>query len=128
MNVPPADVGTTLGASWSAPIPHGQWGMWIADADMLIQAWAARSGYLYADLDQAMVDYVIREAVAARAKRPDSATQVEVAIDDGRVSKRYESSSGQISILDEWWELLRPAGSTGSAGAFSIKLAFEAGS
>lgn len=125
MAVTPDEVGITLGDSCPTPIPWGQWMMWIADAEMLISAWAARSGHALTDLDGTQVDYVVREAVALKVKRPDSATQVDVAVDDGRVSRRYESSTGQITILPEWWDLLTPAASTSSGGAFSVSPYFE---
>lgn len=124
MAVCPDDVARTLGASWALPVPTEQWALWIEDAGLLIGAWCARNGYSFAALDASVVDYVVREAVAARAKRPDSATQVDVAVDDGRVSRRYESSTGQIDIRDEWWDLLRPVDSSPS-GAFTIALHFE---
>ena len=125
MAVTPEDVALTLGDSCPDPIPSERWLMWISDAEMLISAWAVRSGYTVADLDNAQVDYVIRESVALKVKRPDSATQVDVAVDDGRVSRRYESSTGQITILPEWWDLLTPAASTSSGGAFSVSPYFE---
>jgi len=81
-----------------------QWTRWIARARMLIQA---RLGDLTL-LDQAVLDEVVLLAVAAHAANPDSATQVDVSIDDARTSRRYTSSSGQVSILDEWWALLDP--------------------
>lgn len=124
MAVTTDDVATTLGVSAPSATQSAQWGLWITDADLLIHSWADRNGYTYADLDPDVVDYVVREAVAARAKHPDASTQVEVSVDDGRVSRRYESGTGQITILNEWWDLLRPAASSGG-GAFSITPYFE---
>lgn len=125
MAVTPDQVATTLGVSCPDPIPYAQWDMWISDATLLITNWATRNGYTFAGLDSATVDYVIREAVALKVKRPDSATQVDVAVDDGRVSRRYESSTGQITILPEWWAMLTPVASASSGGAFSICPSFE---
>ena len=125
MAVTPDQVATTLGVSCPDPIPYAQWDMWISDATLLITNWATRNGYTFAGLDSATVDYVIREAVALKVKRPDSATQVDIAVDDGRVSRRYESSTGQIAILPEWWDLLTPASSASSGSAFSVRPAFE---
>ncbi len=68
-------------------------------------------------LDQAKVDYVVREAVVEQVKHPDDATQVAVSVDDGSVSKTYRTSTGRVTILDEWWDLLNPK--TGGR-AFSI--------
>lgn len=125
MTVTPDMVAVTLGASCPAQIPYEQWAMWISDADLLIRDWAARNGCSYAALNPATVDFVTREAVADRAKRPDSATQVEVAVDDGKVSRRYESSTGQLMIRDEWWDLLRPVDATQPTGAFTVAPYFE---
>lgn len=124
MAVTPTDVATTLGASCPDPLPLEQWDMWIGDALLRITIWAAKNGYT-GSLDEAVVDYVVREAVAARAVRPDAATQVEVAVDDGRVVRRYEPSAGQVSILPEWWDLLTPADSTTGGGAFTVTPYFE---
>ena len=124
MAVTPTDVATTLGASCPDPLPIEQWDMWIGDALLRITTWAAKNGYT-GSLDEAVVDYVVREAVAARAVRPDAATQVEVAVDDGRVVRRYEPSAGQVTILPEWWDLLTPSGSTTGGGAFTVTPYFE---
>lgn len=83
-----------------------QWELWIADAAMLIQARADRMGVDIADIDEARVDYVEREAVAAHVRRPDDATTVLVSVDDGSTQKTYQSASGRVQIRDEWWELL----------------------
>jgi hypothetical protein len=74
-------------------------------------------------LNQETLDDVVTLAVAEFVKRPDDATQVEVAIDDGRVSKRYSSGKGKIEILDEWWSRLDPG--LDASGAFSVRPHFE---
>lgn len=117
MAVTPATIAVALGvaAPTSGSTTEAQWEMWIDDALMLIEA---RLGDP-AELDQAKLDYVVREAVVAMAKRPDDAVQVSVSIDDGSTSKTYRSGSGRVTILDEWWELLAP--STNLAGkAFEV--------
>lgn len=122
MAVTPTDVATTLGrpAPAAGSADALQWSMWIADALVLIEA---RLGDP-ADLDQDLLDYVVREAVAARVRNPDPAsTATTVSVDDGSVTKRYERSTGQITILPEWWDLLRPAS---DSGAFSTRPSFEA--
>ncbi len=88
--------------------------MWIDDALMLIEA---RLGDPDA-LDQRKLAYVVREAVVAQVLRPDDAMTVDVAVDDGRVSRTYKSSAGRVTIRDEWWDLLAPNGR--SRGAFSV--------
>ncbi len=110
MTVAVEDIATALGQD---PPPSGstqydQWTMWINDAVMLIRTEAARRGVDPVDLDQAVVDYVTREAVVAQVRRPDDATSVEIAVDDGREARRYSSSRGRVTILPEWWELLFP--------------------
>lgn len=117
MTVTPANVAVALGrATPSAGSPDfAQWEMWISDALMLIDA---RLGDVSA-LDQAKLDYVVREAVVAQVRRPDDATQVAVTLDDGSVSRTYRSSRGRIAILDEWWDLLSPPESKGGR-AFAI--------
>lgn len=98
---------------------YAQWEMWIADALMLI---GDRLGDP-AELDQPRLNYVVREAVAAHVRRPDDATQVDIAVDDGRSSRRYTSSRGRVTILDEWWALLSPASDSGVG--FSTRPTFE---
>ena len=116
--VTPAMVAVALGVT--APEPGsaqaGQWQMWIDDALMLVQV-RADSITPAPTVDQARLNYVIREAVAAQARRPDSATQVTTSIDDGSVSKTYRSRAGRIDILDEWWALLGLSSAGGGAYA-----------
>ncbi len=98
-----------------------QWAMWIADARMLI---ANRLGELD-DLDETKLDYVVREAVAARVEHPGRAEQVSVTLGQQTISRRYPpavSSSG-ITILSEWWALLDP--DTSDSGAFTVRPAAE---
>lgn len=94
-----------------------QWQMWVNDAEMLIDSRTVALGA--AVPDQAKLDYVIREAVVAHIKRPDDATQVTVAVDDGSSSRSYKSGKGRVTILDEWWVLL---GLVESSGAFSVDM------
>lgn len=116
MTVLVSDIATALGrtAPESGSPEYAQWTMWIADAEMLI---SARLGDL-TELDQQKLDYVVREAVVAQVRRPDDATSVEIAVDDGREARRYSSGRGRVTILDEWWELLSP--SSGGGKAFAV--------
>lgn len=105
------------------PAPPGgspteqQWEMWISDAVMLI---SNRAATLDIDtVDQATLDYVVREAVTDHVKRPDNATQVTVSVDDASTSRTYRSGRGRVTITDEWWTDL---GLTTPDGAFSIDL------
>ena len=117
MPVTPGDIAVELGRTAPATesVEHAQWEQWIADALFLI---AKRLGPV-ADLDEPTVDYVVRQAVSAHVKRPDDATQVEIAVDDARSSKTYRSSKGRVEIIDDWWALLSPTDTTGKA--FSIR-------
>lgn len=115
MAVTPENIAVALGRTAPAidSTESQQWDMWIADALMLIEA---RLGDL-AELDQAKLDYVVREAVVAHVRKPDDATQVEIAVDDARSSRTYRTSKGRVTILDEWWDLLSP---TSASGAFAV--------
>lgn len=117
MYVIPDDIATSLGRTPpdSDSPEYAQWEMWINDALMLI---SARLGDL-SELDQERLVYVVREAVVAHIRKPDDATQVEIAVDDSRASRTYSSSRGRVTIIDEWWNLLKPSEATVSA--FSIR-------
>lgn len=109
------DVAVALGVSAPTPLSAQwkQWSMWANDALMLIQIRAAKLGI--DTLDETTVDYVVREAVVAQIKRPDSATQVTVSVDDGSTSKSYRSGTGRVGIIDEWWAMLGLAPDGGEA-------------
>jgi len=116
-------IATDIALALGVPVPVAgssealQWALWISDALLLIEA---RLGDPTA-LDQPRLDYVVREAVSAQVRRPDDATSVEIAVDDGRVARQYSSSRGRVYIRDEWWALLDP--NAGSGGAFAIDTA-----
>lgn len=119
-SITPEVIAVALGVTSPSPTVEAQWQLWIDDALMLIEA---RVGSIdpVPTVDQARLDYVIREAVVAQARRPDDATQVTVSVDDGSTSRTYRSSTGRVSILDEWWALL---GLTSDGGqAFTIDTA-----
>lgn len=125
MSVTPSMLAVALGqtAPEAGSVTEQQWALWIGDAEMLIEA---RRILLGAEVpDQAKLDYVIREAVAAHIKRPDDATQVTVAVDDGSSSRSYKSGRGRVTILDEWWALL---GLVEASGAFSVDMVGSFGS
>lgn len=126
MAVTPDDIAVALGRPAPEQSSHAwqQWAMWIADATMLIaNRPAGRGGPLnLAALDTDVLDYVVREAVVAVVRRPDDAVQVDVQVDDGRVSKRYQTSTGRVSILDVWWTLLDPP--QADTDSFSVQPGF----
>lgn len=111
MAVDTGTIATALGRDATSTTEELQWDMWISDARMLI---AARLGDLD-ELDQAVLDYVVREAVVLRVRRPDDATQITVSVNDASTSRTYKAGSGRVVILDEWWDLLAPTSSTGKA-------------
>lgn len=117
--ITPANIAVALGESApaSGSPTEAQWEMWIADALMLVQV-RVDSIDPAPTVDQARLNYVIREAVVAQVRRPDSATQVTVAVDDGSTSKTYSSSRGRVEITDDWWSLLGLAPTSG--GAFDV--------
>jgi hypothetical protein len=112
----------------SAPEPDSvteqQWKMWVDDALMLIEARRIALGESFPP-EEAKLDYVVRQAVVAHIKRPDDATQVTIANDDGSSSRSYQSGKGRVVILDEWWALL---GLAETSGAFSVDMAPAYGS
>lgn len=112
MSVTPTTIAVALGRTvpTSGSAEFAQWEMWISDALMLIEA---RLGDP-AELDQAKLDYVVREAVVAHVRKPDDATEVSISIDDGSSSKKYRTSRGRVTILDEWWSLLMPPDRSGA--------------
>lgn len=95
-----------------------QWSMWIEDANRAVARRAERLGINMFSLDAVDVDYVVRQSVVEMARNPDAATTVDLRIDDGAVSKRYATSQGRVTILDDWWDLL---GLTEASEAFSIR-------
>lgn len=117
--VTPAIIAVALGlaAPSEGSAQELQWDMWIQDAVLLIDARVVALE-VTDPLDQAKVDYVVREAVVAQARRPDDATQVTTSVDDGSMSKTYRSSRGRVTILDDWWELLGL--SPKDSGAFDV--------
>lgn len=112
MTVNVLDIARNLGRTLSS-LEEAQAATWIADARLII---GARLGDL-ALLDQARVDYVVREAVLARFRNPEG-FQSET-IDD--YTYRLPTETRRITILDEWWDLLAPAA---NANVFSARPTF----
>ena len=112
--VTPDDIAVALGLADPSDAVAAQWQLWIDDALMLIGIRVDSIDPAPA-IDQAKLDYVVRQAVVAQVKRPDDATQVTVSVDDGSTSRTYRSSKGRVDILDEWWTLLGLAGGRGRA-------------
>ncbi|HET8537609.1 MAG TPA: hypothetical protein VFL73_10570 [Solirubrobacteraceae bacterium] len=100
----------------SGSVTEQQWQMWIDEALMLIEIRKDELGRTDA-IDEARLDYVVRQAVVAQVKRPDDSTQVTIRVDDASTSKSYRSSKGRVTILDEWWALLGLSPTGGQAFA-----------
>lgn len=126
MSVTPANIAVALGVTAPDPgsIQEQQWQLWIDDATMLIETRAAQLSVDVDTIDDAKLDYVIREAVVGQVKKPDDATQVTVSVDDGSTSRSYRSGKGRVTILDEWWVLL---GLTDPSGAFTLNMVGSVG-
>ena len=118
MAVTTDDIAARLGRSLTTA-EAAQVALWIGDAEYLIDARAER---LERTVDLDVRDRVVALAVVEMARNPQNETQVDVAIDDGRVSRRYSSSTGRVGITDEWWTWL---GLLGEPGAFSTRPGFE---
>lgn len=105
MAVTPSTIATALGVATPAEgsLTYAQWVMWIADAYMLIED--RRVEYDADVIPVAKVDYAVKEAVVSHARKPDDATTITIAVDDGSSTRRYESGRGRVS-LDEWWTYL----------------------
>lgn len=118
MTVEPDDIARTLeqeAPSDSSPT-FKAWTQWIADARTQIRV---RLGDLER-LDEEVLDYVVREAVAEKVRNPQGVKQSSVTIDDGTISKTYQGGTGQVTIRDEWWALLTPT-PVDDRGAFTIR-------
>lgn len=85
---------------------------WLQAAEMQI---SARLGDISL-LDQDAVRYVEAEAAVARLSNPEGVASE--TIDD--YTYRLPSESRRVTILDEWWALLRP-----TADGFSTRPGFE---
>lgn len=106
MTVFASDIGDEIGVTSPTPGQEALWTKWIDWTLALIRQ-------RYPDtsvLDQSVLDMVVTSVVADKAGNPQRVTQVDVAVDDGRVSKRYATSKGILSaILEDWWDTLAPA-------------------
>lgn len=113
MSVAISDIETALGRTLTAS-EQDQANQWIADALMLVEV---RLGDP-TELNQAALDYVVREAVVARFRNPDG-YQSE-SIDD--YTYRHGVETRRVTILPEWWDLLSPVV---ESERYSVRPAFE---
>lgn len=106
MTVSVDNVATELARPTPDPLVADQWQSWIDRAYRMIRAEFGESAY--AALDPDLVDDVVLMAVVehVRSWRESTASQYTVSVDDGTVSRRFEASSGPLSIADDLWALL----------------------
>src|SRR5689334_859628 len=109
------DVAVALGRPITDSDEIAQVNWWITSAETQIKA---RLGDLTL-LDQDVLNYVLVEAVTAKAQNPTGASSEQ--IDDYRYTLPTESR--RVTILDEWWHMLRP---NVGFGVFSARPSFEA--
>lgn len=114
-----ADVAVALGRPISTVAEQAQVTYWLDGIELVIRG---RLGAVAA-LDQDVLKYVETEAVAEKVRRSGrDESSITVAVDDGTVTRRYENTISAGDITDEWWNLLDPDSSSGSA---SIRPDFE---
>ncbi|WP_436702421.1 hypothetical protein [Nocardioides sp. BYT-33-1] len=121
MAVTADDIATSLGRPLTTA-EQAQATQWIADAYMLIEV---KFGTTYPDLNPDLVDYVVRESVANRFRHGagDGTSSVTTTVDDGSVTRRWDSQDGGDSwLLDGWVDLLAP---DRDSAAFSTRPSFE---
>ena len=109
------DVETAIGRPVSSDAELRQIEWWLSGVEILIQS---RLGDVSA-LDQDVLRYVEAEAVVAKIRRGDS----RVSVDDGSLTRRFETGVQTSDISDEWWALLNPV--TGSS-FYSTRPGFDA--
>lgn len=108
------NVATAIGRPITDTAEQGQVTYWLDSVELQIKS---RLGDV-ADLDQDIVRYVEVEAVATKMVNPNG-YQSET-IDD--YTYRFGTETRRVQILDEWWDLLRPAT---ASEAFSTRPGFE---
>lgn len=89
------DIRLELGAS---PVSDDLLNLWIEDAYRQIER---RAKLLGVTVDPKDRDYVARLAVVAHARRPNGDKQVMISVDDGQVSRTYDSSAGRVVVWDD---------------------------
>lgn len=122
MTVTISDIEVGLGRPLTNP-EQLQAYQWVDDATLLI---TTKFGAAFADLSASLVDYVIRASIVARFKGSDGdgLSSVSVAVDDGTVTKRWDSNKPQDDwLISGWFDLLAP---TRDAAAFSTRPGFDA--
>lgn len=97
------DVAVSIGRPISTPAEQAQVEWWLDGAEMVISNQLGDVTLL----SQPAVKYVEVEVVAAKVRRHGTLeSSITVAVDDGSVTRRYESPVTDEDIRDEWWALL----------------------
>lgn len=118
-----SNIATALGVATpaSTTLKYKQWTLWISDAQRAIER--HREQHQLPEPNFQDRDYVVREAVVAQVRRPDDATRVNISVDDGTTTREYQSSTGRVTIRDEWLELLWP-NQLSDVQAYSVRPSF----
>lgn len=106
------DVATHLGRSLSTT-EESQINLWIS----WLEADIGRNMPDPTTVDGTTAQRVIVQSIAAYLDNPTAASEVQVSVDDGSVTKRYTRSLGRVQILPELWADL---GWSGDTGAFTV--------
>lgn len=110
------DVAVALGRSLT-PEEVAQASWWLTGIERFIVRRLGPVAALVAD----DVRYVEAEAVAEKIRRgPSRESSITVSVDDGSVTRRYDSSASASDITDEWWALLTPATWSGTAYTIAV--------
>lgn len=110
-----ADVGVALRRTISDPAEQAQIEHWLTGAEMAIRSRLGDPALL----DQEVLKYVEAEAVAEKVRRSGrDESSITVSVDDGSVTRRYDTMSVD-DIAPGMWSLLSPAG---SSSAYTISV------
>lgn len=111
MYAQPDDVAVHLGRPLSSS-ETSQFALWISwlEGDILRRIPDVA-------IDPAIANRAIVQSIAAYLDNPTSATQIQVSVDDGSITRTYSSASGRVEILPALWADL---GYLEGGGAFSV--------
>lgn len=97
------DVATAIGRPISDQDEQAQVEWWLNGIELVI---IGRLGDV-SELSAEVVRYVESEVVAEKVRRAGQAeSSITVAVDDGSVTRRYDSPPSDADISAEWWALL----------------------
>ena len=109
MAVQPYAIAGELGTQ-NDPLVQQSYQQWITDARLLIEIRAKKFGKTLAQLDQRILDYVVRKVVVAYARNPSGLTQTSesVSVDDGSYTTAgtFRYGRGDLYVPADYWEML----------------------